>query len=405
MNIYFSGISGTALAPLAQLAADAGYHVAGSDLASGAAAAELAAKGIEIHYGTQDGKFMQEQFDKNHIDWFVYTSALPANHPELELAKKLGLKTSKRDELLSKIISDQNLKLIAVAGTHGKTTTTSMLIWACHQLQIPISYSVGSTLSWAKSGEFNPSAKYFIYEADEYDRNFLNFHPDISIITTEDYDHADTYPTREDYHAAFEQFRAQSKVVIADTSILPDITLVGELRRYDASLAFHAIKHIYSDDDAQIINALNTFPGAGRRFERLTNNIYTDYAHHPKEISATVKMARELADKSGFKGLAVIYQPHQNIRQHEVKADYKDAFKDADKIFWLPTYLTREDPNLPIIKSQELIATLSNAEKAQAADLDDALATTIKNLSSDNWLILLMTAGTADAWIRQQITR
>lgn len=404
MNIYFSGISGTALAPLAQLAVDAGYHVTGSDLAPGATADELNTKGIEVHYGPQDGSFLQKQLEKTSIDWFVYTSALPTDHPELILAKKLGLKISKRDELLSKIITDQKLQLIAVAGTHGKTTTTAMLIWACRQLQIPISYSVGSTLSWAKNGEFNPSAKYFIYEADEYDRNFLNFHPEISIITTEDYDHADTYPTHEDYHAAFDKFRSQSKTVIQNVDIVPGITLVGELRRYDASLAYHAIKRIYSDDDSAILNALNTFPGAGRRFEKLNHNVYTDYAHHPKEISATVKMARELVNQAGYAGLAIIYQPHQNIRQHEVKNDYKTAFKDADKILWLPTYLTREDPNLAIISPEEFISTLDNSEKAQPAQLDNQLATTIKNLSSDNWLIVLMTAGPADGWLRQQLT-
>lgn len=262
MNIYFSGISGTALAPLALLAADAGYQVTGSDLQPGAATTELEQKGIKIHYGAQDGTFLQKQISEQGIDWFVYTSALPKDHPELTLAQKLGLKTTKRDALLSHLISDQHQKLIAVAGTHGKTTTTSMLIWACHQLHIPISYSVGSTLPWAKSGEFRKDAQYFIYEADEYDRNFLHFHPYISIITTEDYDHIDTYPTPADYHAAFHQFRTQSRTVIENVPLVPGITLVGELRRQDASLAFHALKHIYPNDDTAIITALNTFPSS-----------------------------------------------------------------------------------------------------------------------------------------------
>lgn len=403
MNIYFSGISGTALAPLALLAADAGYHVTGSDLQPGAATTELEQKGIKIHYGAQDGAFLQKQISEQGIDWFVYTSALPTDHPELALAKKLGLKITKRDALLSQIITDQHQKLIAVAGTHGKTTTTSMLIWACHQLHIPISYSVGSTLPWAKSGEFRKDAQYFIYEADEYDRNFLHFHPYISIITTEDYDHIDTYPTPADYHAAFHQFRTQSRTVIENVPLVPGITLVGELRRQDASLAFHALKHIYPDDDTAIITALNTFPGAGRRFEKLQPNIYTDYAHHPQEIAATVKMARELADQSGFTGLAIIYQPHQNTRQHEVKNGYKTAFTGADKIFWLPTYLTREDPRLPTLTPKDLIATLESPEKATPAHLDSSLITTIKDLTAKNYLILLMTAGPADPWLRQHL--
>jgi UDP-N-acetylmuramate--alanine ligase len=400
MNLYFSGISGTALAPLALIAFDAGYHVSGSDIAPGAAAEELADKGIPVHYGPQDGQFLQQQLDKSGIDWLVYTSALPPDHTELKLAASLGIKTTKRDALLAEIISRHHLKLIAVSGTHGKTTTTSMIIWACQQLGIPISYSVGSTLSFGKSGHFEPNAKFFIYEADEYDRNFLHFHPYISIITVEDYDHPDTYPTREDYHAAFQQFRQQSQVVIENVPTVNGLNLVGELRRKDASLAFHAIKKTTDAPDTNIITALNKFPGAGRRFEKLTNNIYTDYAHHPKEVAATIKMARELVDRSGFTGLAVIYEPHQNTRQHEIRPDYKDAFATVDKIFWLPTYLTRENPNLPVLTPADLISNLANPSTAQPANLDSSLEKTIKDLSNQNWLILLMTAGPADRWLR-----
>ncbi|MDR3297910.1 MAG: Mur ligase domain-containing protein [Candidatus Nomurabacteria bacterium] len=404
MNIYFSGISGTALAPLALLATHAGHQVFGSDLAQGAAADELAEQGLDTHYGPQDGIFLKKQFTEKGIDWFVYTSALPSDHTELQLAKQLGIKKiTKRDALLSEIIATNHLKLVAIAGTHGKTTTTAMLIWTCHQLSIPISYSVGSTLPWAKSGDFNPSAQYFIYEADEYDRNFLHFHPQISLITTEDYDHTDTYPTRESYHQAFAQFRAQSDTVIENTPEIPSITLVGELRRKDASLAFQALKLISNTNDVSIIAALNTFPGAGRRFEKLTDNIYSDYAHHPQEISATLKMARELVDQSGFASLTILYQPHQNTRQHEILSAYHNAFDQADQILWLPTYLTREDPNLSILAPKDFIATLSNPQKATAVDLNDSLIQTLSDLTAQNHLILLMSAGPADPWLRNAI--
>ncbi len=400
MRVYFSGISGTGIGPLAELANDAGYDVTGSDLMRGAIADEIDGRGIEVFYGKQDGLFLQKKHEEAPIDWFVYTSALPSNHPELLLAQKLGIKCSKRDEFLATFVEKQNLKMIAVAGTHGKTTTTAMLIWAMRQLGIPISYAVGTTLGWAPGAHYSSDAQFFIYEADEYDRNFLAYHPYIAAITSVDYDHPDIYPTVEDYRSAFAQFESQSTNVVKNTTIDERINLVGELRRKDASCALQVIKTIYPDDDQKVIDAINKFPGAGRRFEAIAKGVYSDYGHHPAEIKATVKMATELKQRDGYKGLAIIYQPHQNVRQHEVYKDYHDAFLGADKIFWLPTYLTRENPNLEILSPEFLINTLDNKEIGEAAATDDVLAEKIRQLQADGWLIVLMTAGPADTWLR-----
>ena len=176
MRIYFSGIGGVGIGPLAEIAHDAGYDVCGSDRSASPLTAALMERGIHVALD-QSGTFLQEEHNKQPFDWFVYTAALPADHPELVLAHKLGIKTGKRDELLAHIISDKNLKLVAVAGTHGKTTTTSMIVWTLQQLGIPVSYSVGSTLSFGPSGKFDPTSQFFIYECDEFDRNFLNFKP------------------------------------------------------------------------------------------------------------------------------------------------------------------------------------------------------------------------------------
>src|SRR3954468_16361308 len=123
MNIYFSGVGGVGIGPLVQIALDAGYTVQGSDATQSPLTHELQARGVTISIG-QDGTFLQACHNDNPIDWYVYTAALPDNHPELLLARQLGIKTAKRDELLARIIQEKNLKLIAVAGTHGKTTTT-----------------------------------------------------------------------------------------------------------------------------------------------------------------------------------------------------------------------------------------------------------------------------------------
>jgi UDP-N-acetylmuramate--alanine ligase len=410
MNVYFSGISGAGIGPLAELASDAGYTVFGSDRSEGAITKELLNRGINIYIGEQDGNFLREKFEKDGIDWFVHTSALAADHPELLLAKELGIKTTKRDSFIRHLIDDRNIQLVAVAGTHGKTTTTAMIIWACHKLGLPVSYLVGSTLPWADSGKYDENSKFFIYEADEYDRNFLNFHPWLSVITSESYDHFDTYKTPEEYKEAFNQFRSQSRHVIAevDALVANGLTLVGEFRRFDAQLAFSAVSMMALEMDtalsiktSDIIAALNSFPGAGRRFEQIIPGVFSDYAHHPEEIAPTIEMAYELVDKEKYSGLVIIYEPHQNTRQHQVKDQYKNVFAGVNKIFWLPTYLARKEADLKIITPEDFIQTLDNKDVAEPAEMNDALAQTLREFHSQNNLILLMTAGPADAWFRQ----
>ena len=403
MNVYFSGISGTGIGPLAELAQDAGFTVFGSDLKRGAISEELDARGIEVSYGEQDGIFLRKKFSESGVDWLVYTSALPQDHAELLAAKELGIRYTKRDEFLAELIQQKNLKMIAVAGTHGKTTTTAMIVWAMIKLDIPVSYLIGTTISWGNGGQYNPQSQFFVYVADEYDRNFLAYHPYLTAITCIDYDHPDIYPTVEEYRAAFDQFMSQSENVVINTTINSSITLVGGLRRQDASIALEVIQKIAPDINYQkVIDALNSFPGAGRRFEEIVPGVYTDYAHHPNEIASTVKMAVELKERNQYAGLAVIYQPHQNTRQHEVKDGYKHAFVGADKIFWLPTYLTRENPNLTILTPEELFEKTETKAQTEIAELNDDLAAKIQQLHKDNWLVVLMAAGPADNWLREQ---
>ena len=127
MRIYFSGIGGVGIGPLAEIAFDAGYSILGSDIHAGLMTQELEKRGIAISYD-QSGEFLRAQHADKPIDWLVYTAALPDDHPELVAARQLGIHTAKRDELLSEIIREKNLKLIAVAGTHGKTTTTGLIV-------------------------------------------------------------------------------------------------------------------------------------------------------------------------------------------------------------------------------------------------------------------------------------
>lgn len=400
------------MGPLALMAQDAGMTVFGSDQAPGAITNELANAGIKICLGEQDGEFLRARAKDEGVDWFVYTSALPADHPELLMAKKLKLKISKRDEFISYLIKKLKLKLVAVAGTHGKTTTSAMIVWGAMRLGLPVSYLIGTTLPFAEAGHFERDSEYFIYEADEYDRNFLAYHPWLAVIPTVTYDHPDIYPTRQDYQDAFRQFESQSEQVIHGDEIAADVTLAGEARRYDATLAIDALMRMmpqkrglkrFVSDRKKIVEAVNSFPGVGRRFEQVSEGYYSDYAHHPEEVAATVEIAREEAERRDLRGVVAVYEPHQNIRQSELVDDYADAFTGVTKVYWLPTYLTREDPKKKVLTPSDFIAKLSNKKNAEAAELNEKLEAELKKWHDKGYLVLLMSAGPADVWLRKLV--
>lgn len=403
MKVYISGISGTGMGPLALMAKQAGFTVCGSDLVEGAVYNELVKAGIEVKIGPQDGEFLKEKLTEG-VDWFVHTSALPADHKELTLAREAGIKCTKRDDFTAFLVEELDLKMIAVAGTHGKTTTTAMIVWAALELGLPVAYIVGTTLGFAPSGSYKVGDKYFVYEADEYDRNFLKYHPWLAVITVVSYDHPDIYLTVEDYTVAFDQFRAQSEKVIEESSFSEnEFKLAGMMRRKDASLAAEAILAMAPEvSHKKIIQILDEFPGVGRRLERIADGVYTDYAHHPEEIVATMDAIKDEKQFRGKKGIVVIYQPHQNVRQHEVRDGYKEAFAGADRIYWLPTYLTRENPDLPVLSPEELVDGLTNKNAAEVIELSDELIEKLQGYINDNYLVILMTAGPADAWFREK---
>ncbi len=399
MKIYISGISGTGMGPLALLAKDAGFEVVGSDLSRGAIYSELERAGVKVYIGKQDGEFLKQNL--KGLNWFVYTSALPEEHPELKAARAAGIKCTKRDDFTAFLVDKLKLKMVAVAGTHGKTTTTSMIVWAALKLGLPAAYVVGTTLGFAPSGSYRKGDEYFVYEADEYDRNFLKYHPWLSVITYVSYDHPDIYSTQKDYEEAFLQFEKQSKKVIRSDGDDKRFRLAGRARREDAAMALKAILEMEPNTDVdEAVEILSEFPGVGRRFEKIAEGIYTDYAHHPEEIAATVEMALEQAKIDEKKGVVVVYQPHQNTRQHEVRDGYLNAFNGAEKVLWLPTYLTRENPELAILTPEELYTGI---EMAETAEMNDALFDEILKWRDAGYLVILMTAGPADAWLREKL--
>ncbi len=422
MRIYFSGIGGVGIGPLAEVARDAGYAIVGSDTQESLTTNALAKDAIKIYIGEQTGEALRTEHQNTPIDYFVYTAALAPNNPELLAARELGIPTLKRDGLLARIIAEKNLSLIAVAGTHGKTSTTGLLVWCLKQLGIPVSYSIGTTLSFGPSGAFDADSKYFVYECDEYDRNFLHFTPAFSLITSLDYDHPDTYPTRESYAQAFEAFIDQSThtliwrkdfealgepdfssdvTVLEPNMSLDHLRLAGLHLRQNAFLVERALKQLAPQIDYhQLIDAINTFPGTDRRMERLADNLYTDYGHHPAEIAATLQAAHEINPH-----VVLVYQPHQNVRQHEIRDDYTDAvFINADEVYWLPTYLSRENPELETLSPEQLTHHMHRAH-LEFVEMNDQLWSAVTRHREAGHLVLCMGAGSIDSWLRTQLTK
>ncbi len=397
MHIFFSGIGGTGIGPLALIAKQAGFEVSGSDKLGSQYTRYLANHGItDIHIG-QSREIIANVHAKKPIDWFVYSSSVAIenpNAPELTFCREKGIKASKRAELLNYILQEKNLKLIAIAGTHGKTTTTAMTIWLFKQLEIPVSYSVGAKLSFGDMGHYEPDSEYFIYEADEFDRNFLEFHPRLSLISGIDWDHPDIYPTREDYYVAFRKFLDQSelafiwkedatklgvndteKIGVLDYEDYPGLThLAGEVNRRNSALVAQGIMTLlFKDDIIELSQILDTFPGVSRRFEQIMPGLYSDYAHTPPKIRGALEMAHEKAGDN----VVVVYEGLHNTRQHFIKKELEYIFDRVKKLYVVPSYLAREDKNLPLLSPNDLIELLSSEAKAkaEATGLDQKLKT------------------------------
>jgi UDP-N-acetylmuramate--alanine ligase len=421
MHIYFSGISGAGIGPLALIALQAGYHVSGSDKQMSDTITYLNKQGINaIHIG-QTEEAIAKIHQENPIDWFVYSSAIEkenAHHPELMFTTSHGIRNSKRDVFLAELLKNTNKQLIAIAGTHGKTTTTAMMIWLFKAFEVPISYSVGGKLPFGAMGEFDEKSAYFVYEADEYDRNFLSFNPDVSIISGIDYDHPDIYPTREEYYAAFQQFLSQSESVFMHSedaqklavragslhTTEADYSLVGAVNRRNAQLVVEAFQSRSNIPYDRIISAMNRFPGVSRRFEEIAPNIYSDYAHTPEKIRGALQTAQEVAGSN----VVVVYEGLHNTRQHFIKDDLKMLFSDSKKLYIVPSYLAREDEKLELFTPEKLCTLTEAPAEREPAQCNEHLKEAIAQHANQGDLVLCLSAGgggSLDEWLRQQFKK
>lgn len=428
MHIYFSGIGGAGIGPLALIAHQAGYEVSGSDQQSSQYIDYLKGKGVKrIHIGQTEAEIAKVHSNKP-IDWFVYSSSIKPGHAELDFCQRQSIKTSKRDELINQILDDKKLKMIAVAGTHGKTTTTAMVVWLFKQLGLPVSYSVGAKLSFGDMGQYQAGSQYFVYEADEFDRNFLAFEPAISLITGVSWDHHEIFPTREDYQEAFKEFISQSaqtfiwqedadylnlaksesasRLTVLDSGDvdIETLKLKGRYNRLDASLAMAGVWQATGTEPEDLAGFIDKFPGLSRRMEEIIPNLYSDYAHTPEKIRGAMSVATEMAADSG-QDLVVVYEPLTNRRQHYMIDNYKDVFNGVSRLYWIPSYLAREDPDQRVIEPSEMIEHLSDPSVGVAMERDEKLKSAIQQHLDKGDMVVCMAGGGGDSlddWLRTE---
>lgn len=430
MHIFFSGIGGTAIGPLALIASQAGHTVSGSDKQDSQYVHYLRAHGlVNIHIG-QDRDSIEHIHNEEPIDWYVYSSAVAIENrqsPEMAFCREQAIKMSKRDELLNQIIDDKHLKLIAIAGTHGKTTTTAMVIWLFKRLRLPLSYSVGAKISFGDMGQYHPDSKYFVYECDEFDRNFLAFEPHFSLISGVTWDHHEIFPTREDYQQAFREFIDQShatvlwqedfdylslqpspKLLVEDSANphLNDIKLAGLYNRLDAWLAIRCVHVLTKAPISELIEHMSNFPGLQRRMEQIVPGLYSDYAHTPEKVRGGMSVALEMAEEQ-HKKLIIVYEPLTNRRQHYMIDDYKDCFEGASQVYWLPSYMAREDPHQRLLEPSELINHLADPSIASPAQKDADLKRIIDSHLANGDMVVGMAGGgggSLDEWLRAEFS-
>lgn len=427
MHIFFSGIGGTGIGPLALVAHQAGYEVSGSDKQTSLYVEYVKKHGITDVTIGQSYQDIAADHARKPIDWYVYSSAVAIEQPdapEFAFCREHGIRMSKRDELLNQILKEQDLKLIAVAGTHGKTTTTAMTIWALKQLGIPIGYILPAKSSFAEMGDFEPGARYFVYECDEFDRNFLHYHPHLSVIPGIDWDHPDIYPTRESYYRAFREFIDQSDVTVTWQSdndrlggelgshniILNDadpaidqLRLVGHVNRRNAWQVAHALEGLTDNPTKQLLEVLEKFPGVSRRFEEIAPGLFSDYAHTPEKIKGALQLGHEVAGNN----LVVVYEGLHNTRQHFIHNELAQLFDGVKQLYIVPSYLAREDQSLALLTPEKLREGLSEVaqSKTEAAKLDSELKTHIMGHLSAGDTVLCLTAGggnSLDEWLRHE---
>jgi len=434
-RIHMVGIGGAGMSPLAEMLHSHGHTITGSDRARSVAALHLESIGIPIQYDhTPD-------LVKN-AELIAYTSAVKSDNAERLYAREHGIPEMRRADALGDIMRSHFT--ICIAGTHGKTTTTSMVGTVFQKAGRNPTVLVGGTLRGTGSNAVVGEGRLLIAEADEYDRSFLSMYPSLAIITNIEADHLDCYRDLDDIKSAFVQYcrrlpfygaviacnddsgvrdilpRLVRKVItygvnsIADymasavsfTDGKPSFTVlccgkeIGEmtlavpgLHNVANSLAAIASGTEMGIDFETIRNALISFEGVHRRFEIVGTaggvTVVDDYAHHPGEIKATIDAAR----KSGHKRVVAVFQPHLYTRTRDFMSEFAQSLGAADETIVTAIYKSREEP-IPGITAEAIIVKMKAAgNRAEYVNDMNRIPALLKSRIKAGDIVVFMGAG------------
>lgn len=437
---HFIGIGGAGMSGIAKILTQRGAKVAGSDAKDSATAESLRALGATVHIGHDAAHLASD------ASCVVVSSAIRADNPELARATELGIPVVHRSDALASLMA--GLRPIAVAGTHGKTTTTSMLAVTLDALGLDPSYAIGGDLDVPGSNALHGAGDIFVAEADESDRSFHKYAPEVAIVLNVELDHHANYASMDEIYESFEIFAGKvvpggTLVISADQAGAVELTKrvrdLGELKvvtygeSEDADLRIHKItargltsevtvlldgklltftvsvpgRHYAGNAVAalaagialgipsrNLAGALKAYTGVKRRLqlkgEAAGVQVIDSYAHHPTEMTADLEAMRSAAGESR---ILVLFQPHLFSRTQELGTEMGQALALADSSVVLDIYPAREDP-IPGITSALIIdaARAAGAEVRAAGDKDEAVRE-IAGMAKPGDLVLTMGAG------------
>lgn len=445
-KVYFSGIGGIGLSALAYYFLSQNKNVVGSDLARSEVTRRLENKSVVIHYQQKASNI------KADIDLFLYSAALPEDHPELAQAKSLDIPYLSYNQFLG--ILSQNYRTIAVTGTNGKTTTTAMLGLILEKAGLDPTVIVGSLVpQWGNNFRLGKS-DILVVEACEWQAHMMELDPNIIVLTNVAEDHLDFYKDLADIQAHFQKFvdklpndglfvqnfdDENSQVVESKTKTLTfgmnkkadcyidnlevnpgkqDFDLYLNAQEFgNFTLNIPGLYNIYNANAAicvaqylgvnkhQIWNALNEFKGTWRRFEILgnfkTNLVISDYAHHPDALRGLLQAAKDFYPD---KKLITIFQPHHHNRTKTLLADFATSFDLADFVIISEIYQVsgREDKEHENVSSQDILNLMNHPKKYYAQDFA-SIKQTLKKINPVDSVLLFIGAGDIDNLARELV--
>lgn len=430
-RVYFIGIGGIGMSAIARFFNENGVQVSGYDRTETVLTKQLAEEGMQIHY-TDDVNLIDIK-----ANLVVYTPAIPAIHSELKWYRENNFEVVKRSDVLQEITRE--LFAITVAGTHGKTTISTMIAHILRHSGYGCNAFLGGISVNYNRNFWSSDKRVAVIEADEYDRSFLKLSPDIAVLTAMDPDHLDIYGTEADMQEAFIQYtknikpngtliareglqraadlQAANKLwyrlngntanayaknirnqnggyqydVVQQDWTIENVTLpIGGLHNVENSVAAITVAQLLGIDEAAIKAAVADFKGIRRRFEYVINNDYQvfidDYAHHPEELRALISSARDLFPD---KKCVVVFQPHLYTRTRDLADGFAESLALADEVILLPIYPARELPIEGV--SSEMIANKINGKPVQILQQAEVLEWLKANTAP-----LFITAGAGD---------